>query len=412
MRFNFLFKNTLLFLLIILSSCKDKSDTAQVISPEPVVTSEDAESTEVVLAANRFDAYLNLLKGKKVGVVANQTSLVKRADGSYVHLVDTLLTRDIQITKVFAPEHGFRGEADAGEKVADDVDAKTGIEIVSLYGLNRKPSPKQLQNVEVVLFDLQDVGVRFYTYISTLTYVMESCAENKLPLVVLDRPNPNISMVDGPVLDMENRSFVGMHPVPVLHGMTLGEYGKMVNAEKWLMNEVQADLTVIPMEKYTRSTSYKLPIKPSPNLPNDKAINLYASLCFFEGTNVSVGRGTNKQFQLYGSPDLPGEKYTFSFTPQPNEGAKEPLHKDVLCYGEDLSEAAPLQKIELKWLMNAYQATADKSTFFNKYFVKLAGTAKLQEQIEKGVPAEEIYQSWQEGIEAFKTLRAPYLIYN
>ncbi|MDT8415870.1 MAG: DUF1343 domain-containing protein [Flavobacteriaceae bacterium] len=412
MRFNFLFKNTLLFLLIFLSACKEKSDTGQMVSPEAVVTADAAISTEVVLAANRFDAYLNLLKGKKVGIVANQTSLVKRADGSYVHLVDTLLTRDVQITKVFAPEHGFRGEADAGEKVADDVDAKTGIEIVSLYGLNRKPSPKQLQNVEVVLFDLQDVGVRFYTYISTLTYVMESCAENKLPLVVLDRPNPNISIIDGPVLDMENRSFVGMHPVPVLHGMTLGEYAKMVNAEKWLMNEVQAELTVIPMEKYTRTTSYNLPIKPSPNLPNDLAVNLYASLCFFEGTNVSVGRGTDKQFQLYGSPDLPSDTFTFSFTPQPNEGAKNPLHMDVLCYGEDLSETAPLKSIELKWLMNAYQATADKSSFFNKYFVKLAGTDQLQKQIEAGVPAEQIYQSWQEGIEAFKSLRAPYLIYN
>ncbi|MBU2525226.1 MAG: DUF1343 domain-containing protein [Bacteroidetes bacterium] len=412
MRFNFLFKNTLLFLLIFLSACKQKSDTGQIVSPEAVVSFDATKSTEVVLAANRFDAYLNLLKGKKVGIVANQTSLVKRADGSYVHLVDTLLTRDVQITKVFAPEHGFRGEADAGEKVADDVDAKTGIEIVSLYGLNRKPSPKQLQNVELVLFDLQDVGVRFYTYISTLTYVMESCAENKLPLVVLDRPNPNISIIDGPVLDMENRSFVGMHPVPVLHGMTLGEYAKMVNAEKWLMNEVQAQLTVIPMEKYTRTTSYKLPIKPSPNLPNDKAVNLYASLCFFEGTNVSVGRGTNKQFQLYGSPDLPSDTFTFSFTPQPNEGAKNPLHMDVLCYGEDLSENAPLKSIELKWLINAYQTTADKSSFFNKYFVKLAGTANLQQQIEAGVPAEQIYQSWQEGIEAFKSLRAPYLIYN
>lgn len=405
------FKITLLFLLLLAMACKDKATDTTAISGDLVIEPLPETSTEVILAANQTEVYLPLLQDKKVGLVANATSLVKRADGTCVHLVDTLLALNVNLTKVFAPEHGFRGTADAGEKVADERDAQTGLPIVSLYGLNRKPSPKQLENVEVLLFDLQDVGVRFYTYISTLTYVMESAAENKLPLIVLDRPNPNIHIVDGPILDMKNRSFVGMHPVPVLHGMTMGEYAQMVNGEKWLMNEVTTDLKVIPLKNYTRQTSYSVPVRPSPNLPNDKAINLYASLCFFEGTNVSVGRGTDKPFQLYGAPFLPEQTFTYSFTPAPNEGASEPMYKGEVCFGEDLSSYQNLNELALRWLIKAYALTPDKSTFFNKYFVKLAGTETLQKQIEEGVSEAAIQASWQEGLEKFKALRKPYLIY-
>lgn len=411
MHFKMNFKITLLFLLLLAMACKDKATDTTAISGDLVIEPLPETSTEVILAANQTEVYLTLLQGKKVGLVTNATSLVKRADGTFVHLVDTLLALNVNLTKVFAPEHGFRGTADAGEKVADERDAQTGLPIVSLYGLNRKPSPKQLENVEVLLFDLQDVGVRFYTYISTLTYVMESAAEIKLPLIVLDRPNPNIHIVDGPVLDMKNRSFVGMHPVPVLHGMTMGEYAQMVNGEKWLKNEVTTDLTVIPLKNYTRQTSYSVPVRPSPNLPNDKAINLYASLCFFEGTNVSVGRGTDKPFQQYGAPFLPKETLGYSFTPEPNEGASKPMYEAEVCFGEDLSSYQNLNELTLRWLIKAYALTPDKSTFFNKYFVKLAGTETLQKQIEEGVSEAAIQASWQEGLENFKALRKPYLIY-
>lgn len=412
MYFKIKFKITLLFLLVMATACKDKTADSMAISGDLVVEPLPEASSEVVLAANQTEVYLPLLQGKKVGLVANATSLVKRTNGTYVHLVDTLLALKVNLTKVFAPEHGFRGMADAGEKVADERDAQTGLPIISLYGLNRKPSPKQLENVEVLLFDLQDVGVRFYTYISTLTYVMESAAENKIPVIVFDRPNPNIHIVDGPVLDIKYRSFVGMHPVPVLHGLTLGEYAQMVNGEKWLMNQVQADLTVIPLKNYTRETSYSVPVRPSPNLPNEKAINLYASLCFFEGTNVSVGRGTDKPFQQYGAPFLPEQTFLYSFTPGPNEGASNPLYNGEVCHGEDLSSYQELNELTLRWLIKAYVHTPNKSTFFTKYFVKLAGTETLQKQIEEGVSEAAIQASWQEGLEKFKSLRQPYLIYN
>lgn len=405
------FKITLLFLLILSSACKDKATETTAVTDDLVIESLSETPSEIFLAANQTEVYLPLLQGKKVGLVANATSLVKRADGSYVRLADTLLALQVNLTKVFAPEHGFRGTSDAGEKVSDERDAQTGLPIVSLYGLNRKPSDKQLENVEILLFDLQDVGVRFYTYISTLTYVMESAAENKLPVIVLDRPNPNIHIVDGPVLELKNRSFVGMHPVPVLHGMTMGEYAQMVNGEKWLMNEVTANLTVIPLKNYTRKTPYSLPVRPSPNLPNDKAVNLYASLCFFEGTSVSVGRGTDKPFQQYGAPFLPSETFGYSFTPGPNEGAKNPMYDGEICYGEDLSQYQELNELTLRWLIKAYALAPDKSTFFNKYFVKLAGTETLRQQIEEGVSEAAIQAGWQEGLEKFKELRKPYLIY-
>jgi uncharacterized protein YbbC (DUF1343 family) len=324
-------------------------------------------------------------------------------------LVDFLLAKNVKIKTIFAPEHGFRGKADAGEHVNDEIDAKTGLQIVSLYGKNSKPKPEQLQGIDVIVFDIQDVGSRFYTFISTLHIVMEACAENNVPIIVLDRPNPVGSIVDGPILEKEFSSFVGMDAIPILHGMTFGEYAKMLNGEKWLENGVQCKLTVIECKNYKREMPYSLPVKPSPNLPNDQSINLYASLCLFEGTNVSMGRGTETQFQIYGSPYLP--KSDFVFTPKPNFGAKEPTYNGVLCYGEDLTQYPKLDKIELKWLIKAYNTTSDKSRFFNKFFTRLAGTKKLQEQIEAGFSEEEIRNSWKEGLDNFKKIRAKYLIY-
>ena len=287
--------------------------------------------------------------------------------------------------------------------------------IISLYGTNKKPKPEQLEGIDIIVFDLQDVGARFYTYISSLHYVMEACAENNIMLIVLDRPNPNGGIIDGPILEKENTSFVGMHPIPVLHGMTIGEYAQMINGEKWLNpstssgQQMQCNLKVIRCLNYDRNIFYDLPVKPSPNLPNAQAINLYASLCLFEGTNVSVGRGTEKQFQIYGSPFLP--KNEFSFTPKPNEGAKDPIHNGKLCYGEDLSKIKKVTQLELKWLIKAYHETSNKSKFFNSFFIKLAGTKKLQEQIESGMSEKDIRKSWEIGLDGFKLIRKKYLIY-
>lgn len=363
--------------------------------------------------AENYTAYLPLLKDKKVGIVTNQTGVLNyySPEETQVNLniVDFLLAKKINLQKIFAPEHGFRGTADAGEHVVDGKDTKTGLPIISLYGDNKKPKAEQLADIDVVVFDLQDVGARFYTYISSLHYIMEACAENNIQLIVLDRPNPNGSIVDGPSLEKEFTSFVGMHPIPLLHGMTIGEYAQMINGEKWLKNEVKCKLTVIPCLNYKHSMFYSLPMKPSPNLPNDQAINLYASLCLFEGTNVSVGRGTEKQFQIYGSPFLP--KSEFSFTPIPNFGAKEPLYKNQLCYGEDLTKATKVSKLELKWIIKAYNETSDKTKFFNPFFTKLAGTKKLQQQIEAGTSEADIRKSWEKGLNDFKEMRKKYLIY-
>ncbi|MBW1656680.1 exo-beta-N-acetylmuramidase NamZ family protein [Flavobacterium quisquiliarum] len=355
--------------------------------------------------ADNYEKYLPLLKDKKIGIVTNQTGILSNK----THLVDFLLEKKIAIQTIFAPEHGFRGTADAGEHVVDGKDPKTGLSIISLYGDNKKPKPQQLNGIDIMIFDLQDVGARFYTYISSLHYVMEACAENNVPLLILDRPNPNGSIVDGPLLEKEFTSFVGMHPIPLLHGMTIGEYGQMINGQKWLKDGVQCKLTVIPCSNYKRTMEYSLLVKPSPNLPNDQSINLYASLCLFEGTNVSMGRGTEKQFQIYGSPYL--TKTNFSFTPKPNFGAKDPLYNGKECFGEDLTSYPRLKQLELKWLLKAYQNTADKSKFFNAFFTKLAGTKKLQQQIETGVSEKEIRASWKKDLEAFQIMRKPYLLY-
>ncbi|MEN2487119.1 DUF1343 domain-containing protein [Flavobacterium sp. B11] len=375
------------------------------IQPNKIDILAEINNTVIKTGADNYEKYLPLLKDKKVGIVTNQTGILSNK----THVVDFLLEKKIAVQTIFAPEHGFRGTADAGEHVVDGKDQKTGWPIISLYGDNKKPKPAQLAGIDVIIFDLQDVGARFYTYISSLHYVMEACAENNVPLIVLDRPNPNGSIVDGPLLEKEFTSFVGMHPIPLLHGMTIGEYAQMVNGEKWLKDGAQCKLTVIPCVDYSRTMPYSLLAKPSPNLPNDQSINLYASLCLFEGTNVSMGRGTEKQFQIYGSPYL--TKTNFSFTPKPNFGAKDPLYNGKECFGEDLTAYPKLKQLELKWLIKAYQNTSDKTKFFNAFFTKLAGTKKLQQQIESGVSEKEIRKTWQKDLEAFKKMRTKYLIY-
>lgn len=402
---NSIFKNTVLFLfsLFVYTVNAQTELEAQTLASNGV-------STSIQVGAEQFEAYAALLQGKKVGIVTNQTGVVHAIDTyGYLSTVDYLLEKKVHLTTIYAPEHGFRGTADAGEQIKDGKDTKTGLPIISLYGNNKKPSAKQLQGIDIMLFDLQDVGARFYTYISTLHYLMEACAEQDIPLVVFDRPNPNISIIDGPTLLMKNKSFVGMHPIPAMHGMTIGEYAQMINGEKWLLNEVQTNLTVIPVANYDRTQSYSLPVAPSPNLPNDQAINLYASLCFFEGTNVSSGRGTDLQFQIYGSPFLINMPY--QFTPKPNFGAKDPMNNGKLCYGENLSNIDKVDKLELKWLLKAYGNTREKEKFFTNFFIKLAGTDALQKQIELGLSEDEIRQSWQADLQSFLKARKAYLLY-
>jgi len=349
-------------------------------------------------------AYLPFIQNKRVGVVTNATGRVGEE-----HLVDFLLSQHIQVTRIFAPEHGFRGTADAGEHIDDGLDAQTGLPVVSLYGNNKKPKPEQLTGLDVLLFDIQDVGARFYTYISTLHYVMEACAENQLPLLVLDRPNPLGATIDGPVLDMAYKSFVGMHPIPVLHGLTIGEYALMINGERWLSEGRQCDVQVVPCLGYSKSMAYHVPVKPSPNLPNDQAIRLYASLCFFEGTPISVGRGTDFPFQVYGAPFLIDTG--FAFTPQPNEGAKDPLYKGKRCLGVDLRQAQPTPGLQLQFLLDAFNQAPDPSKFFNTFFTKLAGTPSLQQDIEACKNEVAIRAQWAAGLQLFEQRRKPYLRY-
>jgi uncharacterized protein YbbC (DUF1343 family) len=391
-------KNTVYFILLVCISC-----TAQ---------ENKKNTTETIrVAANRTEAYLPLLQGKNVGIVGNQTSVIFKSEKDYTHLVDSLLSRSVSIQRVFAPEHGFRGTADAGERVEDGIDSKTGLPIISLYGDQKKPDPQHLQDLDVILFDIQDVGARFYTYISTLHYMMEACAEQGIQLIVLDRPNPNGHYIDGPVLEENYKSFVGMHPVPVVHGLTIGEYAQLINGEKWLMNGLQCDLKVITMENYSASRAYDLPIKPSPNLPNAKSINLYPSLCFFEGTNVSAGRGTGMQFQVFGSPVLDSTYFDFEFTPISNPGAKYPKHENKLCFGKNLQNEKELDHLNLDWLLQAYDHTQDQASFFNSFFNKLAGNSSLKEQIQQGKTAEDIKESWQANLENYKSKIKPYLLY-
>ena len=400
------FKSTFLFVLILATSCGDTTSKEQ----QRLAQNDPGDPEVMVTGAERVSQYLPLLKGKKVGVIGNQTSIISSEDG-FVHLVDSLLKLDVDVRKVFAPEHGFRGKADAGEVVKDGKDPKTGLPVASLYGSNKKPSAEQLEDLDLLIFDIQDVGARFYTYISTLHYVMEAAAENNIPVLVFDRPNPNGHYIDGPILEKEHQSFVGMHPVPVVHGMTIGEYAKMINGEKWLKNGLQADLRVIQMANYDHDMKYDLPVKPSPNLPNQQAINLYPSLCFFEGTNVNAGRGTTHQFQVFGSPSLPSEKYEYSYVPKSMEGAKNPKHLGKTCHGKNLTQAEYLDHINLTWLVNAYNNTSEKGEFFNNFFTNLAGTEELQKQIEAGKSPEEIRATWEQGLKDYAVTREKYLLY-
>ena len=394
-------------LLLTFSNCSSKQVPVATQEQSQVSVAAPApEANALKTGAEQLDLYLPKLQGKRVGLIVNQTSTIGQT-----HLVDTLISRGVQVKTIFAPEHGFRGEADAGAHIKDGNDPKTGLPIISLYGNNKKPLPEQIANLDVLLFDIQDVGTRFYTYISTMHYVMEAAAENGKEVMILDRPNPNGHYVDGPVLEMEQQSFVGMHPIPIVHGLTIGELAQMINGEKWLKGGKQADLTVIPMANYNHNMAYDLPVKPSPNLPNDQAIALYPSICFFEGTNVSVGRGTPTPFQVIGIPYYKNKN--FSFTPVSTPGAQNPPHKGVTCYGLDLTDPADAQPFTLSYLLEMYRNSTNKEQFFNKnnFIDRLAGTSKLREQVIAGKTEAEIRASWEPALSNYKTLRKQYLLY-
>lgn len=387
-------------------------------SQETVISQDDQNEQDTTqpklplqMGAEQLQDYLPLLRGKRLGLVVNQTSTIGKT-----HLVDSLLTYQLDIKAVFAPEHGFRGDADAGEKIADGRDPQTGIPIISLYGKHKEPTAEDLKNIDLLIFDIQDVGARFYTYISTLHYVLQAGAKHNVPILVLDRPNPNGHYVDGPILDPNFQSFVGMHPVPVVHGMTVGEYAQMVVGENWLDNGLQPKLTIIKCTNYTHQTPYDLPVAPSPNLPNMRSIYLYPSMCFFEGTVFSEGRGTNLQFQVYGHPDFNIGSY--QFTPRSGPGSKYPKLENQTCKGVSLERLAPEAiraegQINLFYLLQAYTHFPDQKNFFlpNHFIDKLAGSSRLREQITAGWTAEQIRASWQADLEAYHQVRAKYLLY-
>lgn len=363
--------------------------------------------------ANQTSAYFPYLYGKKIGMVMNATSIIGKTLS-----VDSLVKSGYTVSKIFAPEHGFRGEASNGAKIADGVDTKTGIPIISLYGKHLKPTAQDLSGLDILIFDIQDVGARFYTYISTLHYVMEACAENNIELLLLDRPNPNGSYIDGPVLEPAFKSFIGMHPVPIVHGMTIGEYAQMINGERWLNDGIRCKLKIIPVLNYTHQYRYTLPVKPSPNLNSQQAILLYPSLCLFEGTAISQGRGTYLPFQVLGAPALAG-KFAFSFSPKAIAGMSEnPIHKDQTCYGLDLRNVSIDGKLNIEWLIALYKAYPDKKAFFDQElypqmgnFDRLAGTASLRQQLIAGTSAKAIRKSWEPALNRFKSIRRRYLIY-
>lgn len=370
----------------------------------------NAQSPAISMGAEQTAEYVPLLKTKRVGLVVNQTSFIGNT-----HLVDSLKKLKINIRAIFAPEHGFRGDHSAGTKVANAKDPKTGIKVISLYGNHKKPTKDDLKDIDIMVFDIQDVGARFYTYISTLHYVMEACAEYNKSVIVLDRPNPNGFYVDGPVLDMKYKSFVGMHPVPVVHGMTIGEYAQMINGEGWLANNVHCNLLVIKMKGYDHNARYVLPHRPSPNLPTEASVYLYPSVCFFEGTNYSLGRGTDKPFECIGKPQNTSGDYTF--TPKAIPGvAENPPYKDQKCRGYLLSNFANTvfkqePRLYLDWVINLYQEDTAKQTFFTDFFDTLAGTDELRKQIIEGKTEDEIRHSWEPQLEAFKRMRLKYLLY-
>ncbi len=367
---------------------------------------ESVKSQNIIPAAYRTEEYFPLLMGRSIALVGNQASKLGR-----IHILDTLIKSGITIRKIFCPEHGFRGNIGAGEKVKSTTDSLTGIRIISLYGKHIKPKADELADVDVVLFDIQDVGVRFYTYISTLHYIMEACAENKKKLVLLDRPNPNGFYIDGPVLDMKYKSFAGIHPVPVVYGMTIGEYALMINGEKWLKNKMQCNLTVIACLNYNHNSRYILPERPSPNLPNMQAVYLYPSLALFEGTCINVGRGTSFPFQVFGHPQL--QHCNFAYIPLSMPESRKPLHQNELCNGFDLRQTIlpDSDKFTIKWLIFAYKNSPENQNFFNNYFYNLCGNRELEKQIINGLSEEEIKDSWKADIKKFIAIRAKYLIY-
>ena len=381
-----MFKNTLLFILFF-------------------QLSNSVFSQEIIQGAERVDYYFNKLNDKKIAIIANNTSVIKTSKGS-THIIDTLIARGLSINKIFSPEHGFLGDKDDGEKFENDF--YNNIEIISLYGGNRRLKDDDIEDIDIIIFDIQDVGVRFYTYLSTLHYAMQSAARKNKKFIIMDRANPNSFYIDGPILDLKNSSFIGLHPVPIVYGMTIGEYGLMINGEGWLENNLKVDLEVIKLKNYNHKLKYEPPIRPSPNLPNIQSIYLYPSLAFLEKTEVSVGRGTTIQFQIYGHPDFKGD---FSFTPQPNFGSQYPKLKGVLSYGEDLRNYKTSNMIELKWLINSFKQINDKNNFFRSDFDKLSGTSNLKKQIIEGLSESEIRDSWKEGLEKFKKIRKKYLLY-
>ena len=389
----------LLACLLFLSSCDLSAN------------SKSGDEAKIVVGAERTSEYFPILERKKIGLVVNHTSLIGE-----VHLVDSLLKAGKNIQKIFAPEHGFRGTSDAGEKLENAKDPQTGLPVISLYGSRKKPANQELMGLDLIVFDIQDVGARFYTYISTMYYVMEACAENDIEFLALDRPNPNGFYVDGPVLEMSHRSFVGMLQIPVVHGMTIAELALMINDLGWLQNQLKCNLKVVLCENYTHKVKYDLPVKPSPNLPNARAIELYPSLCFFEGTPVSIGRGTKMQFQLIGHPKLAGEG-NFKFKPESMPGAKFPKHENQWCYGFDLRKREEkfdsVNQINLNYLLYVYSQFPDKEAFFlpNLFFDKLAGSDELRKQIIAGLNEDEIRASWEPELSSFKSLRKKYLQY-
>jgi uncharacterized protein YbbC (DUF1343 family) len=386
-------------IMVLIFSCSSQNSAGQTSAASP-------QKERIICGADQLSEYLPMLQNKNIALVVNQTSVIGKT-----HLADTLLSLNINIKKIFSPEHGFRGTADAGEKVGNDTDARTGLPIISLYGKNKKPSKESLADIDIVIFDIQDVGARFYTYIGTMHYVMQACAENSKQLLILDRPNPNGFYVAGPVLDMKHKSFLGMHPVPIVHGLTIGEMASMINGEHWLDSGQICKIDIVKVKNYGHKDRYSLPVKPSPNLPNDQAIRLYPSLGLFEGTEISMGRGTEFPFQVIGSPNK--NNGTFTFTPRSIEGmAKNPKYENVLCYGTDLRNLNPESAIfTLKWLIDYYHKATDKEKFFNKYFNNHAGNSTLQTQIKNGMSEEQIKKSWEPELTKYKEMRKKYLMY-
>ena len=396
----------MLFFVFLLFSCQSHPERSDHHSNNNTLV--ENEDSSLVLGAERIEELIEIIGDRAVAVVGNQTSIL----GNATHLVDTLLRRDVQLIKVFSPEHGFRGKGSAGQKINDSKDEMTGLPIVSLYGDHKKPTKEDLANIELVIFDIQDVGVRFYTYISTLHNVMEACAEFGLPVLVLDRPNPNGDYIDGPVLELAHKSFVGMHPVPVVHGMTIGEYALMINGEHWLKDSLQCDLKVLACKNYHHAMEYSLPVPPSPNLRSDISIRLYPSLCFFEGTTISVGRGTKQPFELYGHPDM--DKDNFSFKPKSMMGAVYPKHQNLQCGGVNLSNESLDSRFTLHYLLDALKLTGDPVSTINrkKFFVLLSGSEKLYNQIINGLSEKEIRKTWRSDLDAYSAIRNKYLRYD